>query len=957
MAFDFRDLKKRLKPEFSRNYGEYYPVKSLEELGYSRSVCSKCGQGFWSIEPREYCDEPACRGGYDFIGQRIAKKKLGYREAWDEYVKVFKQWDYMPINRYPVVCRWYDELYFVNAGINDFQPYVVNGEVDPPAPAVLEPQFCLRFQDMDSVGVTGRHYTGFIMVGQHTFNTPRRYVYFKEEGIKQMNEFLVKGLGLPETEIFYHEDVWAGGGNYGPSMEFYSRGLELGNQVYMQYEMLPDGSSKELETRVIDMGAGLERWSWFTQGTPMSYDTVFPEVMDYLYNNTGLKLDDEFMKSFGRYAGLLNIDEIDNVKSVWNQVAGELDMELNELKKRVYQMRSLYTLGDHTRTLLVAIHDGALPSNVGGGYNLRNLLRRCWSLINEYSMEVELEKLFELHIKEFGSWYTELKEEGSLYDILAVEKERYRETREKGKRIIEKLSESKTRIDNNKLVELYDSHGIPPEIVKEEAGIEVPDDFYKLVQERHEKAAQEHDREERVMELKQQYPETILGFYVDDKKKEFTAKVLGVEDKRIILDETFFYPEGGGEEPDHGTINGLRVKDVQKAKGNVVVHVVEGDVSKIKAGMTVDCMIDWDRRLALTRNHTATHIINAAANHVLGPHVWQAGAHKTPETARLDITHYKSVSDEELKKIEGEANRIVKENRPVTKKFMKRNEAEKEYGFRLYQGGAVPGKELRIVAIEKWDAEACGGTHTDTTGEVGLIKLIRSKRIQDGVVRLEYTAGKAAEEYSGEEEGLFKRALESLEEIELEDSSFNEETLKQAAKILSVESGKLPKTITRFLKEIKEQNKTLDNNALPLPVKVGDLATASQEIFELWKKQKKSLDEMAAYHKTQLEDLIRQESEKQEETIIVKTKDESIKVMNEIGREHTGPNMLVLINQTGNNMNVVVASNTDKSAVEIARQITSPVGGGANGDDRFAVGGGRLEDKEKIREILDNFKV
>ncbi|MDD5111484.1 MAG: alanine--tRNA ligase-related protein, partial [Candidatus Altiarchaeota archaeon] len=254
MAWDFKGLKARVKPEFNQNYEKYYPVKSLGQMGFNRHVCQKCGRGYWSVKDDGLCGDASCRGGYDFIGRKLARKQFSYKEAWDEYVRVFSKWDYVPIKRYPVVCRWYEELYFVNAGINDFQPYVVAGEVEPPAPAVLEPQFCLRFNDIDNVGITGAHYTGFIMAGQHTFNTPKKHVYFKDEGILQMHEFLTKGLGISAEELTFHEDVWAGGGNYGPSMEFFARGLELGNQVYMQYEVLPDGSSRELSTKVIDMG-------------------------------------------------------------------------------------------------------------------------------------------------------------------------------------------------------------------------------------------------------------------------------------------------------------------------------------------------------------------------------------------------------------------------------------------------------------------------------------------------------------------------------------------------------------------------------------------------------------------------------------------------------------------------------------------------------------------------------
>ena len=222
---DDKAIKKLMKPEFAKNYEKYYPVKTLRSLGYERYVCKKCGRGFWSQKPRDFCDESECSGGYRFIGESVTRKQFEYKEAWDTYVKTFEQWGYVPLERYPVVCRWYEDLYFVAAGINDFQPYVVAGEIEPPAPAVLEPQFCLRFNDIDNVGITGRHYTGFIMVGQHTFNTPEKHVYFKEEGIAQIHEFLTKGLGIPADELVFHEDVWAGGGNFGPSIEYFSRGL------------------------------------------------------------------------------------------------------------------------------------------------------------------------------------------------------------------------------------------------------------------------------------------------------------------------------------------------------------------------------------------------------------------------------------------------------------------------------------------------------------------------------------------------------------------------------------------------------------------------------------------------------------------------------------------------------------------------------------------------------------
>lgn len=945
MAWDFKGLKERVKPDFMQNYHKYYPVESLSKMGFTRHTCGKCGRGFWSIKDEKICGDTACRGGYDFIGQKLTRKKFSYREAWDEYVRMFERWDYVPIKRYPVVCRWYEELYFVNAGINDFQPYVVSGEVEPPAPAVLEPQFCLRFNDIDNVGITGAHYTGFIMAGQHTFNTPKKHVYFKDEGILQMHEFLTKGLGIPAEEITYHEDVWAGGGNYGPSMEFFSGGVELGNQVYMQYELLPDGSSRELKTKVIDMGAGLERWSWFSQGKPMSYDTVFPKVMDYLYKQAG-KPDEKFMNKFGRYEGLLNIDEIDDVKSVWNRVSKEIGIPLEELKQKAYRMRALYALGEHTRTLLVAIHDGALPSNVGGGYNLRTILRRCLSLTDEYQLNIELEKLLELHIKEFGRWYTELKETGSLYDIIEVERQRYKEGREKGRRIVEKEGPA---ITPGRLVELYDSHGITPELIKElKPEIEIPENFYKLVEDLHESA--KTTIVEGKKSLPAGIPETKLLYY-DTNDSEFTAKVLKKINDKIILDKTLFYAKGGGQDHDTGTLNGIEVTDVQKTAGITLHHVKEPD--KLKEGMTVKGKIDSERRLQLTQHHTAAHIVNAAARQVLGPHIWQAGANKTIESARLDITHYKSVSDDELKKIEDHANEIVRKAVKIEKKVMKRNEAEEKYGFRLYQGGAVPGVRLRIVNIPGIDVEACGGTHLDNTKETGRIKITSAKRIQDGVVRLEFKAGKAAVERASEETILFEESLKTLDSFEIKDRLPDSEKLKDAAKVFSIPASQLPSTLAKFMKDFGENNRRLTE---PLKItKAKDITDASQQLFETWKKQKKLLEKQTATCAAGLETELEKQFEKQT-TIKRMTEGMDAKTLADIARRQTQKpgRLLILLNKAGDKVNVVVASSSKHNAGEVCKKLCEKLGGGGGGSQTLAMGGGSSVGAGKI---LEEFKV
>jgi len=950
MAWDFKGLKAKVKGEFMKNFQKYYPVESLRQMGFSRRICSKCGRGFWTSAESNVCGEASCRGGYDFIGEKLTRKEFGYKEAWDEYVKTFKKWGYVPIKRYPVVCRWYEELYFVNAGINDFQPYVVAGEVEPPAPAVLEPQFCLRFNDIDNVGITGAHYSGFIMAGQHTFNTPQKHIYFKDEGILQMHEFLTKGLGIKPEEITYHEDVWAGGGNYGPSMEFFSRGLELGNQVYMQYEVLSNGSSRELKTKVIDMGAGLERWSWFSQGKPMSYDTVFPKVLEYMHKKAG-KPDEKFMNKFGQYAGLLNIDEIDNVRGVWNKVAREMNLPIDELKKQAYKMRALYALGDHTRTLLVAIHDGALPSNVGGGYNLRTILRRCWDLIDEFQLGIELEKLFELHIKELGSWHTELKEEGSLYDILEVEKKRYLEGKEKGKRIVEKMLSEGEKITSKKLVELYDSQGISPELIKTvNPKVEVPENFYKLVEELHESAKTTEVEEK--MELPKGIPETQLLYY-ETEDVEFNAKVLKVFKDFVILDRTLFFAEGGGQDHDIGALNGIEVLDVQKHAG-IVLHKVS-QPGKFKEGMGVKGKINQEHRKQLTQHHTAAHIVNAASRMILGPHVWQAGANKTVESARLDITHYKAVSDEELKKIEDKANEIVRKSVKIEKKVLKRNEAEEKYGFRLYQGGAVPGTELRIVNIVGIDVEACGGTHLNNTKETGKIKLTSAKRIQDGVVRLEFKAGNAATEQSTREEELFNECLKNLETIKLKDKNSDIEKLRESARTLSVPLEQLPKTIEKFMKEYIENNSKLKAQG-EKQVEVNqasDIAESCKVLFEAWKTQRKKLEKQGETTALSLEKELEEKFVKQD-TVKHVTRDVDVKTLAEIAKrlmQKTG-RLLVIANIAGDKANIIVASSSKQNAGEVCKKICQKQGGGGGGSQTMAMGGGNARDIEKTLEKL-----
>ncbi len=290
---------------------------------------------------------------------------------------------------------------------------------------------------------------------------------------------------------------------------------------------------------------------------------------------------------------------------------------------------------------------------------------------------------------------------------------------------------------------------------------EVPSSFYSKLSDLH-----QSEKKKAITELPlEKLPETETLFYKDD-PMEFEAKVIKVFDDQVVLDKTSFYARGGGQEPDHGNIAGFEVVDVDK-HADIIVHKLKGGTPN--EGDTVQCKVDATRRSNITKNHTSTHIINTSARSVLGSWVWQHSAFKDDDHARLDITHHSSLNDEQVKQIEDAANKMIKDNYPVKIEYFDRGTAEQQYGFRIYQGGVVPVKSVRIVSIEDKDIEACGGTHVKKTGDIELIKITKTKRIQDGVVRLEFVSGPNAFEYVKEqEEESKKKEQQAIEKQQLE---------------------------------------------------------------------------------------------------------------------------------------------------------------------------------------------
>ncbi|MFX1450168.1 MAG: alanine--tRNA ligase, partial [Promethearchaeota archaeon] len=753
MSIDKKKLRNLFGPE-------KYKVILFDELGFQRKQCKICGDFFWTLNPdSEICGDTKCVGGYQFIGQSV-KGSWDFHDTIKKWSDFFVKYEHKRIKEYPVVARWRNDLFFTLASITCFQPHVLNGTIRPPANPLVIPQPCIRFggkgfNDIDNVGKTGRHLTSFIMGGQHSFNNEKLKLkgYWMDRCIELDFKFLTDVLKIDPMEITLREDIWIGGGNFGPCLESFAKGLEIVNSVFMQYEVLPDQSYRQMEMTVVDVGWGMERIGWFALGTPTIYEATFGPVFEKLLKNTTIKVNKELLSRYAVISGLLNVDEVENIEQARRKVASDLGLTYNELEAQLGPLEAAYAITDHMRTLIFAISDGAFPSNVGGGYNLRIILRRAMSLNHIYNLNLNLTELsFDL-INYFKKTYERLDNASDIVeDVLKVERDRFKESRRKGVNYVKKLLKEKKKIGIDKYIELYESHGIPPELVQELAKeeklkVEVPGDFYVSLGEKRaqlEVVTKIETLEDKLKGKFDNLPPTVQLYEKDSYKSEFKAKILRIVDNKfVVLDKTLFYPTSGGQLHDTGKLGDEDVINVEKV-GNVIVHQLKSKSVSLKINKDIIGKIDWERRIALMRHHTATHIVNYAARKILGNHVWQGGTEKTPERAHLDISHYKAVSKEELWDIEKVANDLVLKNIDLDKGEMSRNEAESNFGFGIYQGGAVPGKTLKIINIGDFDVEACGGTHLNNTNEVGSIKMIGAKRIQDGIVRLEYVAGKAA---------------------------------------------------------------------------------------------------------------------------------------------------------------------------------------------------------------------
>ncbi|MGF3584634.1 MAG: alanine--tRNA ligase [Thermoplasmatota archaeon] len=899
-------------------------LRFFHENGFIRKQCPSCKDYFWTLDDNvKFCGDKSCVD-FSFIDNPFGKKHFTLSEVRNSFLDFFEKNGHSRLHypetgeRCPVVARWRSDIYLTIASIADFQPHVTSGVVPPPANPLVISQPCIRLNDLEEIGVSGRHLSMFEMMGHHAFNKNKDEIYWKNQTVAYCDEYFRKHIGIPREKINYKEQLWDGGGNAGPCLEVLAGGLEIATLVFMNMKEDVNGdfiiNGKKYSPNplnIVDTGYGLERIAWCCSGTKTIYETVFPEIIEWLIDNS----------------------------------------------KNSSDVASIYSLADHSKCLAFMLGDGIVPSNVKAGYLTRLIIRRGLRFIEKLGLNATLRELVIMQLEDLEKDFPSLKQQKKqAAEILDIETNRFSDTLSKGETLVKRIIKEKGNVDNESLIGLYDTHGIPPDVVKsiakkEGVEIDIPKNFDSMIAELH-----SHEKEEeKPEEMQTNLPETRLLYYEDHYTKEFDAKVVWVKETNdgyeVILDKTAFYPEGGGQPADKGVLiaNGrnINVKHVKK-EGKSVIHLVD---EKIDVGKKLHGVIDWDHRYTLMKHHTGTHVVNGALRKLFGEHIWQAGSQLGVNEARFDFSHYKPVSEEEIKQIEKLANDFVKKGAVVEKKVMERNDAERTYGFRLYQGGVPPGNMIRVLNIPGIDVEACGGTHLNNIKEIEKIRILKAERIQDGVNRIFFAAGKKADEYAEEENRLYEQIVNTLSPIyKIKERKDVSKQLQESAKIFSVSVQQLEKTIKRFLRETEFKNKKERTTVL-------NLVEACNNLFDKWKKTKKMIKQKSAeFHL--LEELYKEEEikigGKQPAKIIFGDIPQSYDPIACAGKIVEQSGYIAYIS-SGNRVVLAASEDLDIDLRPIAREVGKVLGGSGGGKPHMAQCGGVKSGntKEAINKAIE----
>lgn len=808
-----------------------FDLQFWKDEGFVRKTCPKCDHHYWTLDAEAPdCGDSTCRE-YEFLGKPLSSKPLDLPEMREAFLAFWEKKGHSRVPRNPVVARWRDDIYLNIASIANYQPHTTSGEVPPPANPLVVSQPCIRLNDLANIGRSGRHFSCFEMMGHHAFNSAAfGEHYWTEECVAGGHEFLTDVLGLDPKSLTYVEAQWAGGGNAGPCVEVFAGGLEVATLVFMCLEEDEDGEYdvkgqryRMMDLRIIDTGWGLERLAWASQGTPSAYETVFPDTLEALRSVACVPIADDdrsrqIVAMHARAQGVLNIDVGQSLHGLREEVVRRLadhgmETTVEELESVMAPVEALYGLADHLRCLSFMVGDGLVPGNVKAGYLMRLMFRRAFRFASDLRIDVPLSRLLVENMQRMLPDFPEF--EGALgraAEMAELEAERHQASRERGLRLVERVLQKKKELGVEDLVELYDTHGLGPQTVAEAAAkqgvtVDVPDTFDALIAERH--GSQKKAKPKALVPA--DVPATRRIFYEDEGQwqQTFDAEVTWageVDGEPVVtLSGTCFFHETGGQPGDQGT---LEVDGTAVAVGNATKdgeHVLHHVAKPIPVGTKVHGEVDWDLRMDHTRSHTATHIMNQAVRRILGQHSWQAGTQKYRDCARVDMSHFRRPTADELADIERLANAVAMQGRPVAREWWQRHEAEAKWGTQLLQGGIPKGMDVRVVRIgpapagtpqlhdaapldDDFDVEYCGGTHCATTQQVGPIKIWRTERIQDGVERFEYSAGLyGVQRWQGDGR-----------------------LLKEAAEAMQVAPAEAPQAAQRFFTEWKEQRKLLD---------------------------------------------------------------------------------------------------------------------------------------------------
>ena len=930
----------------------------FHDNGFVRKQCRVTDLWFWTTDAERNTCGDTSEDEYTFIGkpliggfeQRGKALKDAMRSA---FLGFFEERGHTSIEPYPVLARWRDDIHLTIASIADFQPHVTSGEVQPPANPLAVSQPCIRLTDVDAVGRSGRHLTTFEMMAHHVFNRPDEglEIYWMETCVEHCHRMLTETFGIPSSEITYVENPWCGGGNAGAAVEVIVGGLELATLVFMDMEEHPDGDVelkgdryRVMPLQIIDTGYGLERFCWAAAGTPTIYEAIYPETVSWLKELSGFQevatkwpeLDlDRLLGEMSRLNGIMNIEAgVDGEKlvSLFLQRLEDRGVKVSaeQFTAITEPLANIYAIPDHLHALCNMLGDGLVPSNAKAGYLARMLARRVLRMRDDLSLSVSISELAEHHLDvNLGGHLNKQHREG-LLEILALEEERYAEMLRKGVQVIQTQlkalpSEAETVPDED-LFTLNDSHGLAPDMaiaLARKAGwssVALRTGFSAEMAERHARLAKAAAKDAVAGSPKFQFDDagpTKLAYYDDVYGRKLEATVVACRDAGnegpsdaswvVLLDQTLFYPEGGGQEGDRGHLvageSTITVLDTQK-QGSLVLHFTDAPVEE---GSSVMCVLDWRRRKQLMDHHTAVHIVGGAARRLLGPHIFQAGSHLSVESGRLDITHFHRLTREDLDAMEDMANEVLATVGNTEKSELNRKDADLIHGFDLYQGGAPKGDTIRILKIAEHDTQACGGTHHDEPGQIGSIRVVRSTAVQDGVERLHIVAGDAALAYARSQDEL----------------------VRASAEVFGVHQDDLPKAASRFFKEWKEQRKTiehLESEIVRLRTSGGSDASTSVDGVRM---VVMAIDGDLKSMTTMLKEL---------------TLDANQPTVAVLGSPDGGGKLMIGITE-----NTVAAERYN--AVDLLRSIAHHIKGGGGGRPTFAQGGG--SDSEGLAAALD----